>query len=112
MFYRVASVLVLTCAIGATLHAGATMAETARGQVAAGRALARSQCATCHVVEPSGKAGLTDAPSFVTIARKRGVTAAEFSAYIRKPHMNMLNDQRPAEEADALAAYIVSLRGR
>ena len=67
-------------------------------------------CQQCHVIVPSNGAGWTDAPSFESIANRSGQTAAALSATIQKPHLHMLNDQRPKPEADLLAAYIISLR--
>jgi mono/diheme cytochrome c family protein len=87
-------------------------AQAVPNTAAAGKALAEQYCASCHVIVASNQAGWTDAPSFVAIARKPGTTAAGLSAIIQKPHMNMLNDQRPKPEADAMATYIISLRKR
>ena len=79
---------------------------------AAGKRLAEQYCVSCHVIVPSGQRGWTDAPSFQAIAGRPGVTAAQLSAVIQQPHTKMLNDQRRKTEADAIAAYIVSLRKR
>ena len=38
------------------------------------------------------------------------VVESSTSTFVQKPHMNMLNDQRPKAEADAIATYILSLR--
>ncbi|MDR3531894.1 MAG: hypothetical protein P4L90_15270 [Rhodopila sp.] len=76
----------------------------------AGKKLAEQYCVTCHVITPSATKGWTDAPTFAAIANRPGVTAAQLSAVAQKPHMNMLNDRRPKDEADAMATYILSLR--
>jgi mono/diheme cytochrome c family protein len=102
-------VLLVLAAAGLARHAEA---QGVPNTAAAGKALAQQYCVSCHVIGPSNQAGWTDAPSFVAIANKPGTTAAGLSAIIQKPHMNMLNDQRPKPEADALATYIVSLRKR
>jgi mono/diheme cytochrome c family protein len=78
--------------------------------VATGQKLAGQMCQQCHVIAPSKAASWTDAPTFESIAARPGLTAASLSAIIQKPHMHMTNDQRPKNEADALAAYILSLR--
>lgn len=81
------------------------------GDVAAGHRLADELCSRCHVVAPSGHGSWTDAPDFAAIANRPGMTAAQLSAFIQKPHIDMLNLQRPPREANDLAAYIMSLRG-
>ena len=75
-----------------------------------GRGLAEQLCQQCHVIAPSKAASWTDAPTFESIANRPGLTATRLSAIIQKPHLHMTNDQRPKQEADALAAYILSLR--
>jgi hypothetical protein len=77
-----------------------------------GLALSQTYCAECHVVAPSAARGWTDAPAFDAIANRPDTTAAGISAFLQKPHMNMLNTERPANETHAIAAYIVSLRHR
>jgi hypothetical protein len=64
------------------------------------------------MVTPSGARGWTDAPAFEAIANRPGTTVATLSAIIQKPHMKMLNTERPKGEADAIAAYIISLHQR
>lgn len=85
-------------------------AQSAPNNVVTGQKLAEQYCAQCHVIVPGGPAGWTDAPSFEAIANRPGTTAAKLSAFIQKQHMHMLNTARPRGEADAIAAYIVSLR--
>jgi cytochrome c len=85
-------------------------AQSATENVAAGQALAQQYCAECHIVVPSGNRGWTDAPAFVEIANRQGTTQAKLSAFIQTPHMHMLNTDRPPHEADAISAYIMSLR--
>jgi len=91
-------------------HAAA--AQPARDQVATGRNLAGQYCVTCHVITPSEQGSWTDAPKFTAIANRPGITAAAISATVQKSHVNMMNDQRPKPEADAIAAYVMSLRKR
>jgi len=105
----IAKLLLMLAAAGLVRQAGAQgVPDTA----ASGKALAEQYCVSCHVIVPSNQAGWTDAPPFAAIANRPGATAASLSAIIQKPHMNMLNDKRPKPEADALAAYIISLRKR
>ena len=103
---------VAIAAVGLMLTALAAIAQPAPNPVAAGRKLAEQDCVKCHVVVPTGKSGWTDAPAFDVIANRAGATAARLSATVQKGHIDMLNDQRPKPEADAIAAYIISLRKR
>ncbi|MFL5289228.1 MAG: c-type cytochrome [Rhodopila sp.] len=78
--------------------------------VAAGQKLAQKYCADCHVIESTPKPTWNDPPPFQTTANRPDVTAASLVAHIRKPHGNLATNARPPAEADALAAYILSLR--
>ena len=97
-------------ACAAVLAAAAVSAHAQPAGVAAGRQLALQNCQECHAVAPSGRGGWTDAPSFAAIAGRPHVSAAALSEIIQKPNADMLHLQRPKDEADAIAAYIVSLR--
>jgi mono/diheme cytochrome c family protein len=77
---------------------------------ALGLQLAQKYCAECHVVVPRSKGGWTDAPTFEAIANRQGSTAQTLSAFIQQEHMHMVNTGRPPGEANAIAAYILSLR--
>jgi mono/diheme cytochrome c family protein len=97
-------------AVAFAWHVQDASAQPAPDTAAAGKQLAQQYCVTCHIITPAGNGGWTDAPRFDAIANRPGVSAAQISAFVQKPHMNMLNDQRPKAEADAIAAYILSLR--
>lgn len=90
---------------------GPAQAAGTPNTAAAGKGLAEKYCTTCHVIAPTGKSGWTDAPPFDAIARRTGSSVAGLSAYIQQSHAHMMHDQRPKDEADALATYIMSLRG-
>jgi len=102
----------MACAMLAIGFAPMADAQPAPATVTSGKALSEQYCVSCHVIVPSSQGSWTDAPSFQAIANKPGTTAAGISALVQKPHMNMLNTRRPKVEADAIAGYIVSLRGR
>jgi cytochrome c len=108
-FVRPIAMLVIAAATIIPLIGGSS-AQPKRGTVAAGQRLAEQFCSRCHVIAPSGHGSWTDAPAFDVIANREGVTAGQLSAFIQKPHMHMLNTERPPGEANALAAYIMSLR--
>ena len=82
----------------------------ASSQTENGAALSEHLCARCHVVTPNPSQGWTNAPAFEAIANRPDASAASLSAYIQKPHADMLNSRRPPGEATAIAAYIMSLR--
>jgi cytochrome c len=79
-------------------------------KAAAGLKLAQQYCVECHQVVPSDRKGWTDAPDFDAIANRPGATIVSLDATIEKPHMKMLNTQRPPAEANEIATYIMSLR--
>jgi cytochrome c len=87
-----------------------TNASAETPNAAAGLKLAEQYCVRCHQIAPNGKRGWTDAPAFEAIAKRPGSTTETLSATIQKPHMKMLNTGRPADEADEIAVYIMSLR--
>ncbi len=58
---------------------------------------------------PGASQGWTDAPTFQTIANRPERTQATLSRFIQQSHMHMLNTARPPNEANEIAAYIVSL---
>jgi mono/diheme cytochrome c family protein len=88
----------------------ASLPATAQTPTSAGQQLATEYCARCHIVAPNGSGGWTNAPAFQTIADNRQSTAAGLSTFIQTEHEKMLNTGRPRNEADEIAAYIISLR--
>jgi len=79
-------------------------------QARKGFQLADQYCAVCHVIVRNGPAGWTDAPSFAAIAERPNVTAAWIENVVMRSHVNMMNLPRAKPDAQALAAYILSLR--
>lgn len=101
--------LIWLCAAAAALGC-AIVPFYASAAPAPGLALSQKYCAECHMIAPSASKGWTDAPSFDSIASRPATTAARLIAIIEKPHMNMLNTKRQANEAQQIAAYIMTLR--
>lgn len=97
-------------AVSILVAAQSAYAQPAAKDAAIGQKLSEQFCTECHVVVPNGAGGWTDAPSFDAIANKKDVTRAKLTSFIQRPHMHMLNTQRPEGEADAIATYIMSLR--
>ncbi|MSO73303.1 MAG: c-type cytochrome [Rhodospirillaceae bacterium] len=93
-----------------------TLAPAAAGaaDIAAGKHLARSYCAQCHVVVDQGKshrARVAGAPpDFSLIARDPGTNVEKLNAFLRFPHGQMNNVLLTRKEIDNLADYIESLR--
>lgn len=89
------------------LVCGIAPAAYAAGNIANGRAIAREQCANCHVVDkyrPNAQESQPIGPDFMDI---KGVTAASLKSRLNKPHPVM--SQFPAlnaQQIDDLVAYI------
>ena len=98
------------CLIVSGQRVNAQGTQPAVNEVAMGLDIAQRLCSECHVVISSNKGGWTDAPAFEVIANRPTATATALSRFIQQPHMHMLNSARPPREADAISAYIMSLR--
>jgi mono/diheme cytochrome c family protein len=103
--------LIWICAAAAVPGFAIVPFETfAAPEPAPGLALSQKYCAECHVIAPSASKGWTNAPTFEAIANRPGTTVANLTATLEKPHMKMLNTERPPNEARAIATYIMTLR--
>jgi hypothetical protein len=74
-----------------------------------GKRIAQSRCSPCHIVVPIQRQELSNSPPFDQIARKNNLSPAMLAYLILSPHPRM-NMSLSREEADDLAAYIISLR--
>lgn len=82
-------------------------------EVEHGRQLAERLCATCHMNEGQGeKSGPMGVPSFQAIADRRSLDHARIVAWLRSKPSMMPDHKVTWDEADALAAFILSLRGK
>ncbi len=99
-------------ATGALLAFGIVDGGEARaGDVAQGRALAERLCATCHMNEGQGeKRGSMGVPSFKAIANRRSEDHARIVEWLRSRPAVMPDHNVTWDEADSLAAFILSLR--
>ena len=111
MFHRTCAVL-LFATLAASLVALGPAARSAPGSVSTGQSIAQRDCTQCHVITPGGGSGWTSAPSFESIANRQNETASALSAYIQKSHLHMLHDKRTPADANAIAAYIMSLKAQ
>jgi mono/diheme cytochrome c family protein len=73
-----------------------------------GKRLAEMRCVTCHIVSPSGRRDVTDAPPFEAIARKFTSNPDTLAFSIMNPHPRM-NVTLTRREAQDVAAYINTL---
>jgi cytochrome c len=89
--------------------AGASRAESRTA--AEGHRLAQAWCQTCHAIEPHMTGLFDQAPSFQAVANRNGTTALSLKVFWKTSHQNMPNLVIAPDQADALATYILSLRG-
>jgi mono/diheme cytochrome c family protein len=73
-----------------------------------GKRLAEMRCVTCHIVSPSERRVVTDAPPFEAIARKHAANPDTLAFSIMNPHPRM-NVTLTRREAQDVAAYINTL---
>ena len=73
-----------------------------------GKRLAETRCVTCHIVSPSERRDVTEAPPFETIARKFASNPDTLAFSIVDPHPRM-NVTLTRREAQDVAAYINTL---
>ena len=73
-----------------------------------GKRLAETRCVTCHIVSPSERRVVTDAPPFEAIARKFASNPETLVFSILDPHPRM-NMTLTRQEARDVAAYINAL---
>jgi mono/diheme cytochrome c family protein len=88
----------------ALLAASAALAADADN----GKRLAEMRCVTCHIVSPSERRDVTDAPPFEAIARKFASNPDALAFSIMDPHPRM-NVTLTRREAQDVAAYINAL---
>ena len=88
----------------AILAASAALAADADN----GKRLAETRCVTCHIVSPSPRRDVTDAPPFELIARKFASSPETLAFAMLDPHPRM-NVMLTRREAQDIAAYINTL---
>lgn len=82
------------------------------GNIRAGRELAQTVCAECHVVvpRPGVSRQIGDAPDFADVAQMPSTTRTALLAFLRSPHPTMPNLILSDRQAHDVAAYILSLK--
>lgn len=105
---------ILAVAAGPALAQGpAPQGQATRGDPAQGLALARTWCASCHVVEARPPSAAADSvPGFAAIANRANITAAGLATFLAQPHGRMPDLSLSRGEAGDVVAYLLSLRGK
>ena len=97
----------------AVLFSVATAGRCLAVEVEQGRRLAERLCAACHMKEGHGEiTGPLGVPSFQAIADRRSLDHARIVAWLRSKPPMMPDPTVTWDEADALAAFILSLRSK
>lgn len=92
------------------VHTAAAASRPGSRAVAEGHRLAQAWCQSCHAIEPRRDGFFDEAPSFQSIADRKGTTALSLKVFWRTSHQNMPNLVISPEQAEVLSAYILSLR--
>ncbi len=91
----------------------AALPGTALAQdAAAGRAVAQTWCANCHTVEARPVTSADQAPGFMVIANRPGLTADGLRAFLSTPHGRMPDLSLSRTDIDNAIAYLLSLRAK
>lgn len=91
-------------ALSAVTLSGALAADASHGEQ-----LAKRWCAACHVVADDQTHAGDSVPTFASIARRPGISAANIASFLGDPHPKMPDMQLSRPETADLAAYIMSL---
>lgn len=85
-------------------------AADAAGVAAFGETLAKTWCASCHLVGPDQTSTTTEAPPFATIAKRSPDEIAALALFLADPHPPMPQMSLTRQEINNLLAYIASLK--
>lgn len=88
-----------------TFASSAWAADTRNGEL-----LARRWCVTCHVVAPDQRGPVSEAPPFVSVAKRPDFDAHKLAFFLLNPHPKMPDMGLSRSATEDLAAYIASLR--
>ncbi len=106
---RLSWLVALGLALALPMAASTAQAPVA-GDPQAGRAYARKNCASCHMVSRNQSPPVRTAPSFQAIADMRSTTEMSLHAFLSTPHPRMPNFIVPPTNGQDVIAYILSLR--
>lgn len=101
-------------AFAAAIFAAMTTAAGAQsmiGDAEAGLNFARTNCATCHAIEPPWSGREAEPPrDFDAIARDPSTTETSLRVFFQTSHLQMPNFVFSPAQTDDLVAYLLSLR--
>ena len=104
--WNMAALLACALALPASLAAAQESGDKRHGQ-----ALAEQVCAECHAVHRDERASPHgQAPSFVSVANKRGMTGTALRVWFQVPQRSMPDLTIGEMDGDDLIAYILSLK--
>lgn len=107
--HRVA--LVAAILVAASTAAAMPSLAQGSGDPSAGRQLAQTWCATCHVVDKTKTTGsATGAPTFIAVARMKTSTDLGLHAFLQTSHPPMPDFQMSRMQIDDVVAYILTLK--
>jgi mono/diheme cytochrome c family protein len=86
-------------------------AQDGPGNVQEGLALARRDCAQCHVVEGPPRSETDPIPAFLSIAGQAATTETGLRVFLQTMHPSMPDLMLSRQERDDIITYILSLRG-
>ena len=111
---RIALAVLLGAAVllAVRLHSAGGQSPALDGDALSGRRLVDAWCTECHSVERATAGKGTIAPDFTAIAGRRSTTAISLRAFLQSDHKTMPNFIIQPGDADAIIAYILSLRRR
>jgi mono/diheme cytochrome c family protein len=105
------------CGLAAAVAAGLLAACTIHGEdadqplAAAGGDYARARCASCHAVAAGAQTSPNPAaPAFQALADRADMSRVGLAALLRTPHRSMPDLIVAPADADALYAYLESIR--
>lgn len=93
-----------------TLAAGPAPAQDGPGNALEGLALARRDCAECHVVEGPPRSETDPIPPFVSIARRTATTETSLRVFLQTMHPSMPDIMLSRQQEADIVTYILSLR--
>lgn len=92
---------------------GPASAQVDASRIELGARIARESCASCHAIDAQpDKQTASAAPSFSALAAMPAMSELAIRVFLQTPHASMPNIMLLQNEIDALAAYIVNLRGK
>ena len=99
----------LIIGLAAAIWSGGALAQSRIGDAAAGKRLAETWCASCHLISAEQASATTEAPPFATIAERQPGAYGWIEAFLADPHPPMPDLSLTRAEIRDLTAYIASL---